>query len=481
MTNVVLVVMDTARAMDIRADSESFSTLSNLAATGTEFTQAFANAPWTLPSHASLFSGVHPSVHGAHAAHKQFDHEGTLAGILSSGAGYHTAAFSNNTWISGEFGFDRGFDEFVKTWQLFQDAVDFGDIAQVEATMKGKLFGVLRKFSGNPVKNVANLTYGQFFRKRTDDGAKRTNDLIRDRLDAWCDRDDPLFLFVNYLEPHLEYHPPKEIAERHLPDGVSYSEAMDVNQDAWAFITGEQAMSDRDFDALKALYRAEIEYLDGRLGELRQSFRQADLLEDTVFIITGDHGENIGDHGLMDHQYSLNQTLLHVPLIISGKGFETGNRVRKPVQLLDLFPTILEIADVDPSDAAGGGASLCTPDELPDNRPLFSEYVAPQPAIETLVERYDCRKDVEVYDRRLWAVQDKNLKLVEASDGSRWLYDLELDPDETTDLAGDRPDALERMSELLTDWRSSLPEITAREVGMDEQTKQHLEELGYLQ
>lgn len=480
MTNVVLVVMDTARAKDIRSNPESFSTLSDLAATGTEFTQTVANAPWTLPSHASLFSGVHPTLHGAHAAHKQFEYEETLAGILSN-AGYHTAAISNNTWISGEFGFDRGFDEFVKTWQLFQDAVDFGDIAQQEVTLRAKLHGVLRKFSGNPVKNLANLLYGQFFRKRTDDGAKRTNELVRNRIDSWRERNDSLFLFVNYLEPHLEYRPPKDIAKRHLPDGISYADAMDVNQDAWAYITGEQKMADQDFDVLRALYRAEIEYLDGRIGELREIFRQANMLEDTVFVITGDHGENIGDHGLMDHQYSLHQTLLHVPLVISGAGFDTGERVEKPVQLLDVFSTILDIAGLDPSETACVGESLCDPETLPDNRQIFSEYVAPQPAIKTLAERYDCRKDVEAYDRRLWAVQNGDMKLIEGSDGSRSLYDLAADPDETSNLATKRLDTFEELTSSLQNWKESLPQTKASKVGMNEQTKQRLEELGYLQ
>jgi hypothetical protein len=86
-----------------------------------------------------------------------------------------------------------------------------------------------------------------------------------------------------------------------------------------------------------------------------------------------------------------------------------------------------------------------------------------------------------VYDRRLWAVQDGKLKLIEGSDGTRSLYDLATDPGETTDCTAERPGALEELTDLLHDWRASLPETQSRAVGMDDRTRQRLEELGYLQ
>jgi len=103
-------------------------------------------------------------------------------------------------------------------------------------------------------------------------------------------------LFVNYLEPHLEYRPPEEFAEQFLPEGISYDEAMDIPQDAWRYIAGKAELSDRDFDVLRSLYRAEITYLDHRIDELKQLLETHGEWEDTVFVVTGDHSENIGDH-----------------------------------------------------------------------------------------------------------------------------------------------------------------------------------------
>jgi len=476
--------MDTARSSDTWPLVEGEGAngrdgLAQLANHGTVYTAATANAPWTVPSHGTLFSGVHPSIHGAHAGHKSFEHDPTLAGLLRE-AGYRTLAVSNNTWISDEFGYGRGFEEFVATWQLFQDGVDFGQVARTETGVLDKLRGVARNFSGNPIKNLANLVYGQFFRKREDDGAARTNEILADRIPALAAREDPFFLFVNYLEPHLQYRPPADLAREYLPEGITFEQAMDINQDAWAYITGDTEMSDRDFEILHALYRAELDYLDGRIADLLDLFTDAGVREDTVFVIVGDHGENIGDHGLMDHQYSLHETLLNVPVIASGPGFDNGRTVDTPVQLLDVFPTLLDVAGVDLEVDDVPGTSLYEVDKISGDRPVFAEYVAPQPSISTLEDRYDCRTDISGFNRRLWSVKRDGLKLIRGSDGSSWCFDLKADPDERSDISEEYPDIRDRLSEVLDEWVETLPEVRDEEVAMDDDTRDRLEDLGYL-
>ena len=114
--NVVCIVMDTARA-DVTESVLSHNGPHPAVEGATRFEQAIAPAPWTLPSHASLFTGTTPSRHGAHAGHKHLnDTLVTLPEILQR-EGYETVAVSNNTWISEEFGFDQGFETFYKTWQ----------------------------------------------------------------------------------------------------------------------------------------------------------------------------------------------------------------------------------------------------------------------------------------------------------------------------------------------------------------------------
>lgn len=472
--------MDTARADEVAVSTtrSPMRFLTKAVANGTEFTNARANAPWTLPSHGTLFSGCYPSVHGAHAGHKSFNYSSTVPTILNE-AGYTTIGISNNTWVSSEFGFDRGFDEFIATWQLFQDGVDFGDIAQTRTNTITQLRGILDKFRGNPVKNLANLIYGNFFRRRHDDGAQRTNDFVAKNLDSYLD-EDPLFLFINYLEPHLEYRPPKRIANRWLPTNVTYADAQKVNQDAWGYITGAQQMSERDFTILRALYRAELAYLDERIAELYDLFNKRGAANETIFIVTGDHGENIGEHGLMDHQYSLHDTLLHVPLVMFGGAAPNEGQINSPVQLVDIPPTLLELAGINVPDQ-WPGLSLTTPDLIQSDRPIYSEYLAPQPAIDTLKERHECRLDVNKYDRRLRSIYRGGWKLIRGSDSEEWLFHVSSDPKESENLVNSKQDMRDELNTLLDKWTNELPSIEHGNVSMETTTKERLEDLGYLQ
>ena len=482
--NVVLVVMDTARARETVHERHDFlSELDRLATEGTEYTQTIASAPWTLPSHASLFTGTYPSKHGAHADHKHLD-EGlpTLAEAFRDG-GYETVAISNNTWISEEFGFARGFDTLYKTWQYVQSDIDLGEIARTKQGMEMVRALATRLAEGNPAVNVANAIYGQFFRKRTDDGAERTNEWIREWLTE-RERDDPFFCFVNYLEPHLEYRPPKAVAERFLPDDVTYDEAMAVPQDAWGYIAGDVDLTDRQFDVLRALYRAELAYLDHRIGELRNHLEATGEFENTVFVVTGDHGENIGDHGMMDHQYCLYDTLLHVPLVVHGPGFE-GGQVDDLVQLTDLALTLLDAADIDAPELreASQGRSFHPRAETTPREHAIAEYMAPQPSMDALRERVGTlADDIERFDRSLRAIRTDDEKLIRGSDGMRELYELGDDPEEATDIAPERPERISALESELDEWLDTFEHADASgEVSMTDETEARLEDLGYLQ
>jgi len=485
MTNVILVVMDTARydsVLDTQADLPTFETIQDR---GVTYTSAFASAPWTLPSHAGLFSGQYSSRHGASAAAKRFpEHTSTVVEAFED-ASYETVAISNNTWISDEFGFARGFDTFRKNWQYIQSDVDLGKIAREQEGFD-KIRGITKQlFNGNPIVNAANTVYGQFVRKRAnDDGAKSTNRWVSDWLDDRNDS-DPFFLFINYLEPHLEYRPPKEYTEEYLPEDVSYTQAMGVTQDAWSYIANDVEITDRDFEILEALYHAEIAYLDEQIGELRRLLEEAGEWEDTIFVVTGDHGENIGDHGLMDHQYSLNDTLVHVPLVIHGGAFTGGKTVDELVQLTDIAPTLLDAAKIDTEEfeEESQGRSFHPDTETEPREYVFSEYMAPQPSMEALEKRVgDLSASVCEYDRSLRAIRSHDWKLIRGSDGSRELYNIAEDSDELENLALERPEKVSELENELDAWLDSFEHAsTTEDADMSDSTKDRLENLGYLQ
>lgn len=485
-SNIVFIVMDTARADAFQGNKKSATpNIDEIRSKGVSYSQAFSVAPWTLPSHASLFTGLVPSKHGAHAGHKELTQEYRLLPEILREAGYQTVAVSNNTWISEEFGFARGFDIFRKNWQYIQSDVDLGEAARTEEGWDKLRSVASQLFDGNPITNLANAVYGQFIRKRAnDDGAKSTNEWVRDWLQE-REKNDPIFLFINYLEPHLEYKPPREYTKPLLPDNVSYEAAMQVNQDAWSYIAGKTEMSDLDFEILEALYQAEIAYLDKRIGELRSVLKDRGEWDDTIIVVTGDHGENIGDHGFMDHQYSVYDTLLHVPLIIKGGEFGEGKTIDNLVQLTDLPLTILDAAGIEaPEFRKQTQGTSFYPDSDTDPREyVVAEYLAPQPSMEALEKRVgELSESVKKYNRSLRTIRTERWKLIRGSDGSKELYNIESDPGETRDLSDDEPTVRRRLENKLDEWIDSFETAdVSGDVEMQQDTKDRLEDLGYLQ
>ncbi|MFC6906146.1 sulfatase [Halalkalicoccus tibetensis] len=479
--NIAVVVMDTARATEtVPADPAVTPTLAELAAEGTEYTNAFTSAPWTLPSHASLFTGTYTSRHGAHGGHTHLGEElRTLAEALGT-EGYETVGISNNTWITEEFGYTRGFETFHKTWQLVQSETDLGEVTRAEHA-RGKLDAfVSQALSGNPLVNGLNALYDEFVRTNDDDGAARTTEWIGDWLDE-REEDRPFFCFANYIEPHIEYGPPREYAEPFLPEG-GYDEATAIRQDPRAYDVGEYDIDDREFELLEGLYKGELAYLDAKIGEFVDALKDAGEWEDTVLIVCGDHGENVGDHGFFGHQYNVYDTLLHVPLVIHGGAFEPATGEDELVQLLDLFPTLLDLADADAPAACeqAQGRSLLAGG--PDRESVVAEYVSPQPSMEQLEERFgEIPEELYEYDRSLRAIRTREYKYVRGSDGTEELYDVEQDPEERFDIASTEAEIAADLADELDDWLDSFEHTEeGGEVEMTDATKGRLRDLGYL-
>lgn len=478
--NVVVLVMDTARASETQYVREhiSGSTLSDLAAEGTTYSQAFTNSPWTLPSHTSIFTGTYTSKHGTHAGHKSYDGQfPTLAEQLSA-AGYETVGITNNAWVTDEFGLARGFDKFRKVWQYIPSETDLGEIKLTTHGTDQIIEAAKTVFRGDLMANFVNTLYGKFIYRRSDYGAARTNTLV----EKWLTErktDDPFFLFLNYLEPHLDYQPPKEWAQPFLPADATYTDAMSVPQKPWEYVAGTLPVSDSEFELLRALYCGEIAYLDHQIGALWSTLDRHGEWEDTIFVVVGDHGENIGDHGLMDHQYSVHDTLLHVPLTITGGAFAGGGEIDRLVQPLDLYPTILDIAGVSVPDHTQG-ISFHPNAQTEPRKQVVAEYCSPQPTIERLSEQTGApREDLAQYNRSLRALRTSDYKLVRDSRGTVELFDMTADG-ETEPCT--EPEVRKELEALLDDWLESFEQNTNDGVTeMSDSMKQKLEDLGYLQ
>lgn len=383
--NIVVVVLDAVRRDYVGADipggdGESITPcVDRVAAQGTTFTNAWANGPWTLPSHVSMLTGLLPSSHGCNGANFRFRSDDPTLAELLGGAGYETVAFYSNPWLTDELsGMLRGFD---------QQYVDPSfDLSILSASSQG---------------GFETLGYIRTWLQRRE-------------------RDRPFLMFVNLLEAHLPYDPPASYREEHLAD----LPAGDVVTVAWAHEVNARlrAPDAVDWERVRRLYAGDVNVADSLFGGIVRLLEEHGVYDDAVIIVTSDHGENLGDHGFADHQFGVHETLLAVPLIIRAPGvLERGER-RDPSMLTDLYPTILEFAKVSGVPSKPHSRSLLgTPS--PDDRLVIAEYVVPgllRDHILSLNPSLD-----EPWLRAAYAtVRSGNVRLTVGSDGSAELEDL---------------------------------------------------------
>lgn len=458
-TNILLIVMDTVRSDRLSCYGNSRPTtpmVDMLARRGVRFDNMFANSGWTLPSHASIFTGLYPVGHRATQESLELG-EGppTLAGILG-GAGYKTMGSSTNGIVSVTSGLARGFDEF---WEVFRPAVRSE---------------VLDGGWGHP-NNVA----FQKFLARTD-------------------REKPFFVFLNYIEPHAPYQPPEPIRSNFV--GKSYTdeqvgEAMKKTMpDHYMY----HNIDEDQFELLGLLYEAEINYVDRALDNVYDTLLKDGRLENTVIIVTSDHGENLGDHGHFAHVFSIHNTLLRVPMVVAFPDLSRQGEVRRDTaQLLDLFPTILDLCGVAWDGRADGRPLFAQGAEF-DSPPAMAEYYYPSQVL-SVFDPEELVANVEKfhpYMKRLRALQDGKYKLVWGSDGSRELYDMVTDAGERTNLLVDNPDhpvlesMVQELEQMVRTYQGGAPLDSAPPVGWlgdgferhikDEELLKKLRSLGYI-
>jgi arylsulfatase A-like enzyme len=299
--NIILIILDTTRADHLSCygyHRQTSPNIDRLAEESILYTRAIAPSSWTLPSHASLFTGKFTSSHGArydpegplcltdaitgpkewrvYRARGLAQNEVTLAAILKQ-KGYTTGAVVAGPWLKKIFGLDKGFDYY-----------DDNDISTL---------------NGRPAKQVTSAAAG------------------------WIKQSPQkeFFLFLNYFDPHIPYSPPEDFAKAFLP-------------------------KDANLDALKptaenknAVYDAEILYMDHYIGQLLKELKADNLYDNTWIIVTADHGELLGEHNIFGHGKHLYQEELHIPMLLKYPyGEVSPTRTELPIQLNDIFAIILE-------------------------------------------------------------------------------------------------------------------------------------------
>jgi arylsulfatase A-like enzyme len=462
--NILLLVLDSVRARNMSCygyERPTTPELDKLAAEGTLFEQAISVGCWTLPVHASLFTGLHPSAHGVRVAKDALPESSpTLARRLGE-LGYRTACFSNNPYVSESTGVTQGFDTVEDLWRhtrLHGAERSKASTALKRLERRGGRATSLARAARLIKRPQAMLKTWRRWRSKADSGARLTHERIRQWLGKSTDA-APFFVFVNYMETHEgwksneRYNPPRPYNRRFLPRRTPF----------WRIA---RLRPEKDVEITRGLYDGAVNYLDTQVGALMRDLDSRGVLDDTVVIVVSDHGDSLGEHGHVGHRLYLYEQLVHVPLIVRyPKRFPGGRRIPQLVALCDLHPTILELAGDDGSSASDF-ESLLDAGEGSVHEFVVAENTAP--------------KSLDSVEMRM--VRDDRFKYISTSNGNVELYDLEQDPGETRNLAGAQPAVELAMTERLAKWESATDSerMESEEAEYDEETMQRLRGLGYV-
>lgn len=491
--NIVLVVLDTQRVDRLGCygcDRPTTPYLDAFAADATVFDNCISPAIWTLPAHTSMFTGLFPSEHGVNWHHLWVDDQFKTAAQYLQESGYQTICFTSNTFIGSLTNLSRGFDGFVQPYLLH--------------TVRGNgLFKLsVRTFypAGYVGKWLGRLAV-------EDGGGKFTNQLVA-RFLAQRDRRRPFFLFINYMEPHEPYRPP-------LPHRELFIKPSDIEssyRDAWWHkrfeysLLKHECFTPEQLRVLNQTYDAETRLQDDYVGELLAMLAENVSLENTLIIITADHGESLGDHHILGHGWCVYDTLAHVPLIVRyPKRIKPGRR-QELVQTVDVLPTIMDALNGRPVKTPSTfGSSLLrapglavphpttatsAPATLPASgltgRVVVTERMAPQDPGLDKAQQVDTRFNRVPYECVIRAVRQGPWKYVVYADGREELYNVADDPGELKSLLESRRPIASYLAVRLNEWLAAAktyegPSRLDGERRLDTESQRRLRDLGYIQ
>ncbi len=388
--NVLLIVVDAWRAERLGvygAKRPTTPALDTLAAESVVFDRAYAAAPWTKPSVASILTGLYPSGHGLRGIRRKLVGEVASLPTLLGRRGYATAGVVANALLSAKAGFGQGFEVYRE------------DQARGAAYVSSE---------GLTEEAIAEL----------------------DRMAA---SERPFFLYVHYFDPHADYR-------RHAGVGFAGAAAGRLHGDEpYAEVLRLQStMTPEEVEFVRAEYDEELRHTDDSVGALLAHLRSVGRWADTLVVVTADHGEELHDRGVFGHTRSLYDELVRVPLVIKPPGAVRARRVAGPVSLVSIAPTVLDFAGDAPGPLGLQGRSLVS---------TLREATAPR--LEDLLCEVDflpVEADDPVGQVHKKALIAGDLKLVrDDTTGALELYDLAADPGERTNLAPEDPAAARRL------------------------------------
>jgi arylsulfatase A-like enzyme len=478
---IILIVLDAVRAWNMSAYGYPISTtpyIDGFANNNLLFRRAYAPATWTIPTHASLLTGLYLSQHRIENVNRDRSFNKaivTLPQLLRS-SGYQTAAFSQNLLFSAEHHLEDGFDEFYQ----------FEDIWNSQKK---------HKFSQFFTNDTSKLGYkiGRYLRKM------KAPRLMFDSLYQWFNThsdQQPVFLMTNITNAHYPWTPPANLLWSKLGWDMKYLLKNDfVTMDPFAFNSGKRKLSDTHRRIWNHLYDAAIAHIDREIGRFLHQLRQSPEWSNTIVIITADHGELLGDYkNIVGHTLSLHDNLLHVPLIIRHPDYTNSVTIEGVVQTLDLYSSIIEWSKLPNSQVAASQYQRPSWSEATENASDLSGIAF---AEEDYSDSYDVIRGLlsvnpdmnpQKFPRQQIAVHSAKHKYIWFDDRPGEFYDIEADPLEENNLLHSTDpvaqQALHLLQVALAEWQSDLelfpPHCIDTATELEPEVLARLRDLGYV-
>jgi arylsulfatase A-like enzyme len=453
--NVLLIVMDAVRCDSVSGCGglpDATPNIAEFAREATTFSRAFAAAPWTLPSHASLFTGLYPYEHGATWEHRKLDSSfRTLAEHLRE-RGYQCVGITENPSTGFQFGLAQGFGAYYEMWR-----------------------------KPLVIRAVNKVRRELFQRHETREYTERTVTLLKRWISERRDRGEPFFMFVNFMAGHLPNYEREGFTAGDF--GVEELKRIQpVNLVPELHYVPEYKLSDRELGMMRTLYEGDIRYLDREMGDLFRFLRESNILEETVVIVTSDHGENFGDHGLIEHQFSVHNSLIHVPLLIRFPPRFSPGRVDYTVSNTAVFWTVLDLVGGDGGGPGWENRRLSLADIASDQM-VISEFKNAISMLRRVLGDDVRHVDLRAFDKELKCVIHDGQKFIWSSNGEHELYDVRNDFNELSNLYEPGTEwptsAGSHLFRLLEEARTSSGGDEDEPV-LDPETRSELEALGYV-
>ncbi len=458
--NVILISMDTVRADHLSLYGYKRDTTPNLrklAEQATLYTRAIASGDMTLTSHASIFTGMYSSKHGAHRVipdypvcrplDKKFH---TLAEMLSENGYLTIGVVSNFSFLGNGFEIDQGFNYY-----------DYR--SRIPIVGRTKQYYLRQNFRRFVVNFISPSIYEDLR------PAEDINNEVFKLIDKVKKGQDPFFLFINYMDAHWPYIPPLPF-DSLFPGkrgGVTYSRYMKLKDQVMNFernITGEEQSH------LISQYDGGIAYVDFKIGELVQRLKDAGLYQNSIIIITSDHGEAFGDRAMMEHDgLSVYQDHVYVPLIIKFPDDNKSHVVSEVVSVTDIMPTVLEVLGYKISEDIEGKSLSGNSRERPIN--VISESFFKEKG-----GRYNSR-----FDRIERAIYSGSFKYINSTTGKRELYNILKDPEEKKNIYNSDSSISEDLENRLSQWLNMNTYKAGSTTKLKEEVVDRLKTLGYIQ